>query len=84
MPNSLCNKVQNVGMNLGSRSDTISLGTPCSLIIWSPYNLIKVVKGNVFLIRMKWIDFVNQSTITDTISSGGRVDSRLVTKPKVI
>lgn len=62
VPNALYNALQNAGVNLGSRYDIISAGTPCCLTIWHMYIFAKIYIFYMSLMVNKWVTFVNRST----------------------
>ena len=87
-----CNRVpmesykldQNLDVNLGSRSETIDIGTQCNLTISSTYNQASLSNGSSLLTGRKCEDFISLSTITHMASCCLRVLGSLVTKSIVI
>jgi len=65
--NASCNFYQKPDWNLVSWSNTMELGTPCSLIISSRYARASWSRVQVFLIAMKCAVLVSRSTITQIV-----------------
>src|ERR1700676_2470629 len=59
VPNILCVSLQNLEVNLGSRSDTIDSGSPCSRTISFIYNEASSDAFVVMFIGMRWTIEVN-------------------------
>ena len=68
MARAFCKLGQNHEVNLGSLSETMETGVPCSLIISLTYNWANLSNESLFLIGRKWADFVSLSTITHIVS----------------
>ncbi|WZZ50526.1 hypothetical protein YC2023_050633 [Brassica napus] len=64
VPKASCSASQNDAVNLGSRSETMSDGTPCNFMIWSMYNSANTSTLSVSRIGNKCVTLVNLSTIT--------------------
>lgn len=57
LPKASCKAPQKWDVNLLSLSNTILIGTPCNFTFSSIYNLASRLKGKIFLIGKKWVDF---------------------------
>ena len=68
VPMASCKLDKNLDVNLGSRSETIDIGTPCNLTISSTYNWANLSNGSSFLNGRKCADFISLSTITHMAS----------------
>ena len=80
VPKAACRDYQKWEVILGSLSDTMLAGTPCSLTISLTYNFASLSIENFWLMARKWAHLVNLSTITH-IESFPLVDlGRWVTK----
>ena len=67
-------------VNLGSLSDIMDIGTPCSRTISLMYNRQNISSVKVIRTARKCADFVSQSTITYTASCLRDVRGKWVTK----
>jgi len=68
VPKARCKHGHNLEVNLGSQSDTIDMGTPCSLITSFTYNFANLSTGSVILMGKNRADLVSQSTTTHITS----------------
>jgi hypothetical protein len=59
VPKARCKHDHNLEVNLGSRSDTIDKGTPCSLTTSFTYNLANLSTGSVIFMGKNRADFVS-------------------------
>ena len=71
---------QKYAVNLGSLSDTMDTGTPCSRTISRIYNRQNLFNVKVIRTARKCADFVSRSTITHTASCLCCVRGKWVTK----
>ena len=71
---------QKCAVNLGSLSDTMDTGTPCSRTICRMYNRQNLSKAKVIRTGRKFANFVSRSTITHTASCFCCVRGKWVTK----
>ena len=84
VPIAFCKYSQNLEVNLGSLSDTIDIGTPCSRTILFKYFSANCSSEHPQRISMKCVDFVSLSMITHTALIPLIVRGNPVTKSIVI